>query len=1683
METRDSYIAVAPNSIKPNSEYTVSVTLSDIIEPIAVEVGISGPSFNRSQTIEFEQQKTSVTYFKIPSNLENGTYTLTIQDVNGVEFSNSADLIYEVGENVTVIGSDIVKSETEKNVTAKRFGPLNLNFKREPYRVAKDQLIKINSTESIQYAVYDVFANGKLVKHQYFEIGGEYTTDYITITPTSDMMPKANIFVYFIQNDTLIWRDLKMLFANSSDCENNSTEYQRLLMENADDATELDGMRKPPGEESGLITLTDATYDLEPGLEYKHRYYTIVAPGTLQSGSEYTATVSIHDSYETASIKIGISGPSYNKTKTIEVPAYGSQMVRFDIPNLNGDTYELQTEGLKGLIFKRYAKLVVKPYFTNVYIQTDKAMYKPGDKVKYRILVLDGEAKPVASQHLAGLTLNIYDSEGNRMRSMDNLNFTKGLHRGVFPLAEHTILGKWSIEIYDKYSEFSDNEFNIRRANAKAKKIFEISKYVLPKFSVTLECDKKVAILDRKFAVTIRSKYVHGRPVNGNATITAYIPGNRLPKAEKNLPLIDGKAVAEFSFNEDIIMDHFKPHLQLLAIVTEHHTGEQENCTTTISIERSRYTIELPNMQSSYVLNQTFELKPIIRKLNGGVPTHSQCTAKLILNQYNQGGNMDYGLIFETDVDRNGVAIFKLNFSIPATYNDVAIMYEEKIQHFQGFTIVADSKAYQDEEGEANDSGEHYYYTPQPRTYYPPSFGGVGIGRPTVVKAPVGPLKIACRNNNLSPLISLKLGEEIVLDIESDDPIPYFFYTIMSRGKIVEHKYVKVDGDGKKSYELKIKPTHEMSPKAKIFAYLIDDGDMKSDTMTLNVPGTFKNKLLITGPPAANASDEITLQIQTDPKSFVGLLAVDQSVLLMKSGNDFSGKQIYNDLEKMQSVAPDTNGRHGTYPGKDSGFLTITNACYPRQVTPTVVYRGFGDAPGSHHAVAYSAPQYSTAAMSRASSGGVQPAPLPNPEPTIRHNFVETWIFDDIESTDSNGFANISKIIPDTMTSWIISGFSLNEKTGFGITETATNISVSQPFFVSTSLPYSVKRGEILNVPVIVFNSIAIDIKADVSLQVENNEFSFADAEGNILTDQKINHEIEVKSNSDASTSFKIYPRILGELTLTVKAISPWAGDSIQHKLRVEPEGVTQYKNQALFLNLPSSKQQSHTFEVEIPQEVVKDSEYLQLIAGGDLFSYWENLENMIGMPGRVIGGAEENILNFNMHLLILQYLDVMHVEKPDLKERVIRSMETAYQRQLSYRHPTGSFCRFSWNCIYSQPDVQVTARVARTFIQAQKYLTIDQQIIDKALDYLSKIQSRKGQYSPDKPNEVATTAFVLLSFLEDKHYAKKYRAQIRNAVHYISLDTNRIPNTYNLALATLALRKVNSPLYPELFERLQQLWKLLPNSKNDVETMAYFLQILLEETTPQGPQDETQLLSIVKKLINGLNSVGGFTPTRGTIASLEALIKFSEKYNMGAKGKIDITYEALNSAEELLTNNSFGIDNTEALTLKAFELPKSTRKLIVSAVGKGSGLLQLSYHYNVLKQEETSDFNVTYKVKMTDDSSDYISLNICAQNNLEFDIENSPDSNMMVMDVYLPSGFITYPNALDKILEAGKVQHVDSRNDNTLITIYIDELPVCLKVFAEKYHHVENLQPGVITLYDYYDPKKRSTVFYDIEK
>ncbi|XP_073828057.1 CD109 antigen-like [Musca autumnalis] len=1404
-------------------------------------------------------------------------------------------------------------------------------------------------------------------------------------------------------------------------------------------------------------------------MDNKNGFYTIVAPATMQAGMDYTVTLTIHKIKEPVTINIGITGPSYTDSRTIEIQPFSSEIVNFKIPDiLEEGKYELQTEGIAGLIFRKSESLDVAFNKPQVYIQTDKAMYKPGDLVQYRILALDENLKPAKLSE--PLNFGILDGAGNQIKYVKGIEFTKGVHSGKFQLSEQPVLGNWYIDV----TEGAENK-------DKTKKQFEVAKYVLPKFTVEIETDKEVAILDKVVKILLRSKYTYGKPVKGKATVTltnkSHFSNKPVEAVEKTLD-INGKGQVEFDLMDDLnfenYLDQYMPEFNVEATMTEAITDLIQTTSTTIKVKRSRFNITVPNVEREYEVNKPFEIKAVIKRLNGLPVSNAKSTAKLMISQNNRGGarpcfgggigfgisvygGMNNDLIYEADINEHGIAVFKLKLTKEGDYSNVRVMYEEEVQHCTSFRMVK-------ELGKDKPSD--------------------GLFSPSSSK----PLQI----RSLSKMFNL--GEEFTLNVQSQKPLSYLVYTIKARGRIIQHKYIHVDSDNKCQYQLHLKATFDMMPKAKIFVYSIDtDGELLFDETTIDICNTFENKLEIAAPEQAKASDIVTLNIKSDPDSFVGLLGVDQSVLILQSGNDLDKNHIIDDLNCYE-----TSSRSGDYfvyrpwhsPGVSSGLVTLTNASVPQPPPPMYACGSimpeqamlFGGPP----AVAFAAPaMMQCQSMPMSDTIALNSACAIVEPPKIRKDFVENWIFDNIKSTDSNGMATFSKKIPDTITSWVITGFSINDQTGFCMTDDATKIRVFQPFFLSTNLPYSIKRGEVITIPVVVFNYMEYDLETEVTMENVEDEYEFMETSYGT----ELKKKITVSSNSAETVSFTIKPKIVGDLMLKIKAITPVAGDAMHQKLKVEPEGVTQYENMCHFITIPNGLSVEHNLKANIPKDVVLDSEYLEFMVVGDILGPTiKNIDKLVRMP---YGCGEQNMINFVPNILVLEYLIAIGREMPSLAEKAKNYMETGFQRELTYKHKNGSYSAFGEGS--SESNSWLTAYVARSFIQARKFITIDNKIIEDALEYLIQTQKDNGQFPQtgrlfhsSNQNELGVSAFILLAFLEDKDYIKKYKQQVDKCVEYLASNVENEDNIYSLALVLLVFQKAEHPLAASVKEKLQskaqqgsslKWWSnALKYNNNDIEVTAYILQSLLETEEPG------ELLPIIKWLIGQRNNLGGFDSTQDTVVGLKALVAFAEKYAATGNGEVMIKFKAQDETGVETTSGNISVDKENSLILQSHLLPKSTRQVCLTGEGEGSALVQLSYHYNINTQKSKPSFVIEHTLKSSQ-ISNQLSMSVVAEYKPQSD--DITHSNMVVMEIALPSGYTTHNDNIEPIRRVAQVQRVETKNDDTVIVIYFEQLvagePISVEISADKSHAVDKLKPAPITIYDYYNTNERTTVYYDI--
>lgn len=162
---------------------------------------------------------------------------------------------------------------------------------------------------------------------------------------------------------------------------------------------------------------------------------------------------------------------------------------------------------------------------SEIIISLDKGIYKPGDTINYRALLISkDDGKPKASKEV---NVDIFDGNGNRVYSETTSTTEFGVVRGAFTLANEVNSGTYTITV----------DTNSKKMN----KSFTVNPYILPQFEVGVESDKEVYQVGETANITFSAKYFFGEPV-ANAEVVGTIG----EKEVKGLTDSDGKFVYSY---------------------------------------------------------------------------------------------------------------------------------------------------------------------------------------------------------------------------------------------------------------------------------------------------------------------------------------------------------------------------------------------------------------------------------------------------------------------------------------------------------------------------------------------------------------------------------------------------------------------------------------------------------------------------------------------------------------------------------------------------------------------------------------------------------------------------------------------------------------------------------------------------------------------------------------------------------------------------------------------------------------------------------------------------------------------------------------------------------------------------------------------------------------------------------
>ncbi|KAK6180007.1 hypothetical protein SNE40_012232 [Patella caerulea] len=1082
---------------------------------------------------------------------------------------------------------------------------------------------------------------------------------------------------------------------------------------------------------------------------------------------------------------------------------------------------------------------VTDPILT--FIQTDKPAYKPGQTVKFRVLVLNTD---LMQTNKSVSSILIKDPEGVIMKQWLNVTSLSGLISLEFLLSKEPVLGTWKI---------------VTSVGSTVKSTpFKIEEYVLPKFELTISPPPYITIESETIEGEVCAMYTYGQPVKGRLKMTACVEtAARVSPYVKQRPCIyfyseiDG--CHQFSVNTSQLELNMK-HFPLLDSVINMTASVLDNATDiVISKSTNKTIISLMDLFLDIKTHSEPFYKP-------GLPYHIKVKATDLNGKPAIGRTLairaeELGFDTEIVTDDNGYGIH----TFPAMTSNAT----EIVLKVIGVDIRYSKDVY----------NEYSLITPGASLVIEPWYSST---RSYLKITP--PEKPAKCNSTVTLEVSMTQAPEKSFRL---------YVMVLSRGRIVGitskgiSKRDRFEGGcqehnqfdlidcivRKKLYKIKysdvkvesilvdVKVDKDMAPRAEIIMYYVHDfGEVVSDVTELTVTDCDSHSVnLEFGTDKEYPGYETTLTLQAEPGSVCGLGVIDKTVTLLGQVNTITQSQLLkaSDIYKVDLFDP-LNENYPTHKDHCKKWLaenepprrlinTFSDKTIPKSEAEQALMEkvsiiSSGWYPDDEDDYYYRV-EHTDASQAFKTAGVVYltdlkidnrpckevwkksyisaddsfsgddsfTAPSETPAKTekkkqvaVRDFFPETWLWN-LETVGETGKLVMNKELPHTITKWLGNAVCTHIEKGVGISNDAA-ITTFQPFFTSFNLPYSAIRGEFIPIKVTTFNYFAECVQ--IRLELKSSEFIDIDPDVGSVT------SLCICSNEAKSHSFIIVPKKIGEINLTVVAESV-AGDSrcsgfdistetvgvqdtVIRPLLVEPEGTEkEYTYGTLVCPEEYSNGQYRSLvDLPIPRDHVPDSARGFVSVIGDLMG--PSLNSATDLLRLPYGCGEQNMIVFAPNIYVMKYTKSTGQMDSIDSESIKKFLVAGYQRELRYKRSDHSFSAFGQSD--DDGSTWLTVFVAKCFHKASEFIFVDKLIISRALDWAT-VQYNRGSFRSrgrvihgDMKGGIAhgsadvLSAYILTVMLETGYYAKT-DSKVVKGVNYLKVTVPE--NTYGVAVYT----------------------------------------------------------------------------------------------------------------------------------------------------------------------------------------------------------------------------------------------------------------------------------------------------------
>ncbi|NXO02978.1 OVOS protein, partial [Rhinopomastus cyanomelas] len=1416
--------------------------------------------------------------------------------------------------------------------------------------------------------------------------------------------------------------------------------------------------------------------------------YVLLVPTVLRSDSPQTACVQFHNLSEPLSVSIVLEYGSIHKNIFEESMTKTDffKCCEFKVPPATTDPLAFISFSAKGntVNLSERRSVAIQNVDNVVFIQTDKPIYKPRQKVMFRVVSLDTQFRPVQETYPR---ITVEDPEQNKIFQWLEVASKHGIVQLSFPLISEPILGSYHITVETK-------------SGGKEHQFFTVEEYVLPKFEVTTSTPKRISFLDEEFRVKVCALYTYGQPVQGNARINVCQQHFYSPRCEKKkketCEAVTGLLGKDGCLNTVIDIRTFQlfrsyarmyASLNIESIVTEKGTGIQIKSYDYVAVNEEKDRVMFKNMDHYYKRGIPYYGEIAVMNVDG-----KPAAGRTVLLELNEKYLANY------TTDNDGTAAFFIDTS---KFFDPSF----KLSARKVIDDCEDDFIWRnDREPQALFYVQRFYSRTNSFVKIQPVKGKLSCGQQQMIN------------------VHYVLSREGYRNVRETG----FYYVVMKKGKIIlsGQKQVSISGDPRGTFAITLTVTEKISPSARLLLYTVHPyGEIVADSSWIHSDVCYKNKLQLRfSEKQGLPGSKVNLHLEAAANSYCALQAVDQSILLLQPAQMLSAESVYYQLHLSDLYGYYYNGLNlednkpekctpikttffdGLYYEpvnvsrdgdvyrifRDMGLKVFTNSMLRKPVLCNEgksdtedysVYFEDGVTVGNSYNIG------GTRFAGTAAGGGAGN--------TIRKFFPETWIWD-LVHTNSRGEADVFYTIPDTITEWKASAFCVQDEAGFGITS-PVSLTAFQSFFVDLALPYSVIRGEKFNLIANVFNYLNECIQ--ISAVLANS----SDYKAEILSPE--DSTASVCANERKTYIWDVSPQKLGEVkfVITAKAKLNTRGnrkgtspedktvltDTLIRTLLVEPEGIKKEVSQSSLI-CTKGLMISELVSLSLPRNLVQGSTRAYFSVIGDILgTALRNMENLLHMP---YGCGEQNMVLFTPNIYALDYLNKTGQLAEEIRIKGTGYLSTGYQKQLSYKHRDGSYSSFGRRD--RQGSVWLTAFVYKSFAQAKRYIYIDNNVQSQTLMWLASKQKSDGCFESTGSHfnnalkggdegEYSLTAYVVAALLEAGHSAA--HPVIQSGMRCLeTASASGIYDLYNQALFaytySLAGKEERSQYFLENLDRtairdggsLHWQRENKPTADHspvfysrapsaEIEMTSYVLLAWLNKAK-LTPEDLSYISRIVHWLVKQQNPYGGFSSSQDTVVALQALAQY---------GYLTFSKTNLNTVNFMKSpSKTFQVNDNNRFLLQQASLPTIPGNYSIRVNGTGCVYLQTTLKYNIHLPKKVAGFSLVVQptnVSCTSSFPPKFDLVISARYT-----GNRGVSNMAIIDVKMLSGFVPVRSSLNKLqYQNSVVDRVDIKSNHVLFYLQkVSPQEISFSFSVEQSLPVSNIKPVPVHMYDYYE-------------